>query len=87
MISLATVVYRSPATSLALLAAAVGLLLVARVRLALLLRTLRGLLLMMGLITAYQYWQEELAARRDRRRRAGRADPARHRADRDHVGG
>ncbi|MGH3346124.1 MAG: energy-coupling factor transporter transmembrane component T family protein [Nocardioides sp.] len=58
VISLVSVVYRSPATSVALLVAVAALLAVARVRLALLLRTLRGLLVMMALITAYQVWQQ-----------------------------
>lgn len=58
VISLATVVYRSPVTSAALLVVVTALLAVARVRLALLLRTLRGLLVVMTVITAYQVWQQ-----------------------------
>ncbi|HEX6151640.1 energy-coupling factor transporter transmembrane component T [Nocardioides sp.] len=58
VISLATVVYRSPATSVALLGVVVALLAVARVRLALLVRTLRGLLVVMVLITTFQVWQQ-----------------------------
>ncbi len=57
-ISVVTVVFRSPVTSVGLLAVVIVLLAVARVRLALLLRTLRGLLVVMTLITAYQVWQQ-----------------------------
>ena len=57
-ISVVTVVFRSPATSVALVAFVIVLLAVARVRLGLLLRTLRGLLVVMTLITAYQVWQQ-----------------------------
>jgi len=57
-ISVATVVYRSPVTSVALLVVVTVLLAVARVRLALLVRTLRGLLVVMTVITAYQVWQQ-----------------------------
>ena len=57
-ISVVTVVFRSPATSVALLAVVIVLLIVARVRLGVLLRTLRGLLVVMTLITAYQVWQQ-----------------------------
>ena len=57
-ISVVTVVFRSPATSIGLLAFVIVLLAVARVRLGLLLRTLRGLLVVMTLITAYQVWQQ-----------------------------
>ena len=57
-ISVVTVVYRSPVTSVGLLAVVIVLLAVARVRLALLLRTLRGLLVVMTLIAAYQVWQQ-----------------------------
>ena len=58
VISVVTVVYRSPVTSVLLLVAVAALLAVARVRLALLLRTLRGLLVVMTVITAYQVWQQ-----------------------------
>jgi biotin transport system permease protein len=57
-ISVVTVVFRSPATSVGLMAVVIVLLAVARVRLGLLLRTLRGLLVVMTLITAYQVWQQ-----------------------------
>lgn len=57
-LSVATMVYRSPATSVTLLVGVTALLVVARVRLPLLARTLRGLLLMMGLVAAYQVWQQ-----------------------------
>ncbi len=57
-ISVVTVVFRSPATSIGLVAAVIVLLAVARVRLGLLVRTLRGLLVVMSLITAYQVWQQ-----------------------------
>jgi biotin transport system permease protein len=57
-ISVVTVVFRSPVTSVGLLAVVIVLLAVARVRLALLLRTLRGLLVVMTLIAAYQVWQQ-----------------------------
>ncbi len=57
-ISVVTVVFRSPATSVALVAVVIVLLIVARVRLGVLLRTLRGLLVVMTLITAYQVWQQ-----------------------------
>jgi biotin transport system permease protein len=57
-ISVVTVVFRSPATSIGLLVGVTALLVVARVRLGLLLRTLRGLLVVMTLITAYQVWQQ-----------------------------
>lgn len=58
VISVVTVVYRSPVTSVVLLVVVAALLAVARVRLALLLRTLRGLLVVMTVITAYQVWQQ-----------------------------
>lgn len=58
VISVVTVVYRSPVTSVLLLVAVAALLAVARVRLSLLLRTLRGLLVVMTVITAYQVWQQ-----------------------------
>jgi biotin transport system permease protein len=57
-ISVVTVAFRSPATSVGLMAVVIVLLAVARVRLGLLLRTLRGLLVVMTLITAYQVWQQ-----------------------------
>lgn len=56
-LSLVTVLVRSAWTSGAVLALAVVLLLVARARPGLVLRTLRGLLLVMGLLAAYQTWQ------------------------------
>lgn len=56
-ISVATVVVRTPVTTTCLLVLVVGLLVVARVRIRLLLRTLRGLLVVMTLLAAYQTWQ------------------------------
>ncbi|MDT9591763.1 energy-coupling factor transporter transmembrane protein EcfT [Nocardioides zeae] len=56
-LSLVTVVARRWETSLGLLALAVALLLVARVRVRHLLRVLRGLVGMLGLLAAYQSWQ------------------------------
>ncbi len=57
-VSVVAVAFRSATTSVVLLVAVAALLVVARVRLVLLLRTLRGLLVMMALITAYQVWQQ-----------------------------
>jgi biotin transport system permease protein len=56
-VSMVTVLFRSPVTSVAVLAAAVVLLVWARARLRLVLRTLRGVLLVMTLLAAYQTWQ------------------------------
>lgn len=58
VISVVVVAYRSPATSGVLVAVVLALLAVARVRLRLLARTLRGLLIVMALLTAWQAWQQ-----------------------------
>ncbi|GAA4681060.1 energy-coupling factor transporter transmembrane component T [Nocardioides nanhaiensis] len=58
VISVVVVAYRSPATSGVLVAVVLALLAVARVRLRLLARTLRGLLMVMALLTAWQAWQQ-----------------------------
>lgn len=57
LLSLLTVLVRSAWTSGGVLALAVALLVVARARPGLVLRTLRGLLLVMGVLAAYQTWQ------------------------------
>ena len=56
-LSVLTVVVRSPVTSGAIVVLAVVLLLVARVRAGSVGRTLRGLLVVMTLLAAYQTWQ------------------------------
>lgn len=58
VISIVTVAYRSPATSVAVVLVSVALLVLARARLSLVLRTLRGLLIVLGLVAAYQVWQQ-----------------------------
>jgi biotin transport system permease protein len=58
VVSILTVAFRSPAVSVATLAAAVVLLVWARVRVGLVLRTLRGVLVVMTLLAAYQTWQQ-----------------------------
>ncbi len=58
VISVVTVLFRSPVTSVAVLVAAVLLLVWARARLGLVLRTLRGVLVVMTLVAAYQTWQQ-----------------------------
>jgi biotin transport system permease protein len=58
LLSVASVVHRTPLTAVTLLAAAVVLLGVARARWRLLLRTLRGLLVVLTLVAAYQVWQQ-----------------------------
>ena len=58
VISVVVVTFRSPATSGVLVTVVLALLAVARVRLRLLARTLRGLLLVMALLTAWQAWQQ-----------------------------
>lgn len=57
VLSVVTVVFRSPEVSVGVLALAVVLLLWARVRVGLVLRTLRGVLVVMTLLAAYQTWQ------------------------------
>jgi biotin transport system permease protein len=56
-IGLVTVIWRDWRTSVAVLGLAVVLLLVTRARIAVLARTLRPLLVVMTLLTAYQVWQ------------------------------
>lgn len=57
-ISVASVVLASPTTSAVLVLGVLVLLTVARARLGRLLRTLRGLLVVMTLLAAYQAWQQ-----------------------------
>lgn len=57
VLSLVVVTWRSPVATAALLVAVLGLLLWARVRVRLLLRTLRGLLVLVVLLSAWQAWQ------------------------------
>lgn len=58
VISVLAVTFRSVPTSGVLVAAVLVLLAIARVRLRLLARTLRGLLVVMALLTAWQAWQQ-----------------------------
>jgi biotin transport system permease protein len=58
VISVVTVALGSVATSAAALGLALGLLLVARARVGRVLRTMRGLLIMLALLAAYQTWQQ-----------------------------
>lgn len=57
VLSLLTVLVRSAVTSAAVLALALALLVVARARVGTVLRSVRGLLVMLALLAAYQSWQ------------------------------
>ncbi|MBS44974.1 MAG: cobalt transport protein [Nocardioides sp.] len=58
VLSLVSAVLASPATSVGLLVLALLLLVVARARVGTVLRTVRGLLVVMALLAAYQVWQQ-----------------------------